>query len=91
MEAWKKVDQRDAKEILKSEIFLTAPMIRKILNCSYKKSREIINKGQSIEKEHQLYVDEYQRQKQIRTTTFKEMINLWKQKKEKPSRKDFSR
>lgn len=71
----KQIDTREPKEILKTELYLTAPMIRRILNCSYHKALEIIQKGLEIEKEKALFIVS-QRIKQIRVDTFKEMMNL---------------
>lgn len=70
------IDEREPKEILKSEIYLTAPMIRRILNCTYNKALNIISAGLEKEKQERLYIVKNQRKKQIRTTTFKEMTNL---------------
>lgn len=76
MDIRKQIDMREPKEILKSEFYLTAPMIRRILNCTYDRALSIISEGLVIEQDKKLYVVKKQRQKQIRTTTFKEMTNL---------------
>lgn len=70
-----KIDSREPKEILKTELYLNAPMIRRILNCTYMKALTIINEGLRIEKEKNLFIVN-QKQKEIRTKTFKEMTNL---------------
>ena len=70
------IDEREPKEILKSEIYITAQMIRRILNCTYNKALNIISAGLEKEKQERLYIVKNQRKKQIRTTTFKEMTNL---------------
>lgn len=71
----KEIDTRDPKEILKTEIYLNAPMVRRILNCSYHKSLEIIKEGLEQEKEQNLFIID-QRQLQIRTKTFKQMLGI---------------
>lgn len=71
----KEIDVRQPKEILNTELYLTAPMIRRILNCSYVKALEIIRQGLEIEKEKALFIVD-QRIKQIRTSTFKELMKL---------------
>ncbi len=70
-----KIDSREPKEILKTELYLTAPMVRRILNCTYLKALSIISEGLKIEEEKGLFIVE-QKQKEIRTKTFKEMLNL---------------
>lgn len=70
-----KIDEREPKEILKTELYLNAPMIRRILNCTYTRALTIINEGLRIEEQNNLFIVE-QRQKQIRTKTFKTMFNL---------------
>lgn len=67
------IDSRNPKDILKLEIYLTAPMIRRILGCTYVKALSIINQGLEIEKAKKLYIVD-QRKKQMRTAK-KEIIN----------------
>lgn len=71
----KEIDKRDPKEILKTELYLTAPMIRRVLNCGYDNALKVINQGLEIEKEKRLFIIN-RRIKQIRTSTFKEMMGL---------------
>lgn len=70
-----KIDEREPKEILKTELYLNAPMVRRILNCSYHKALEILNKGLKMEKEQELFIVD-QRKLQIRTKTFKQMLGI---------------
>lgn len=71
----KEIDERDPKEILKTELYLTAPMIRRVLNCGYNKALDIINLGLEIEKSKELFIVN-KRIKQIRTSTFRELMKL---------------
>lgn len=70
------LDHREPKEILKTELYLNASMIKRILNCSYEKALGVIDKGLKIEKEKNLFIIEKQRPKKIRTETFKEIFNI---------------
>lgn len=78
MAARDSLDHREPKEILKTELYLNASMIKRILNCSYEKALGVIDKGLKIEKEKNLFIIEKQRPKKIRTETFKEIFNIWK-------------
>ncbi len=75
MNAKNKIDERSPKEILRDEIYLKPSMIRRITNCTYNEALSIIKKGLAIEKSKNLYIVK-KKEKQIRTTTFKEMTNL---------------
>lgn len=75
MNAKNKIDERSPKEILRDEIYLNASMIRRIMNCTYNEALSIVKEGLAIEKSKNLYIVK-QREKQIRTSTFKEMTNL---------------
>jgi len=70
-----KIDERDPKEILKTELYLNAPMVRRILNCSYQKALDIISEGLKKEKEQNLFIVD-QRTLQLRTATFKKMLGI---------------
>lgn len=78
MAARNSLDHREPKEILKTELYLNASMIKRILNCSYEKALIVIEKGLQIEKEKKLFIIENQRPKKIRTETFKDIFNMWK-------------
>ena len=51
MAARDSLDHREPKEILKTELYLNASMIKRILNCSYEKALGVIDKGLQIEKD----------------------------------------
>lgn len=76
MSARDNLDHREPKEILKTELYLNASMIKRILNCSYEKALMIIDQGLKIEKNKNLFIIEKQRPKKIRTETFKEIFNI---------------
>lgn len=76
MAARDSLDHREPKEILKTELYLNASMIKRILNCSYEKALGVIEKGLQIERNKKLFVIEKQRPKKIRTETFKEIFNM---------------
>lgn len=75
MPKYLQVDKRSPKDILKTELYLDASMIRRILGCTYPQALSLIKKGIAHEKEQKLFVVEQQK-KYIRTTTFRNLINL---------------
>lgn len=73
MQYAKRIDERLPKEILNEELYLTAPMVRRLLNCGYNYAMDFITTGREIEKEKNLFIIEEQTKK-LRTETFKEML-----------------
>lgn len=67
------VDRREPKKILNTEMYLTPPMVRKILNCSYDYARLIIKTGRDYERKMNLLVLNDKTLK-IRTSTFKKIV-----------------
>ena len=50
MAARDSLDHREPKEILKTELYLNASMIKRILNCSYEKALIVIEKDYRLRK-----------------------------------------
>ena len=69
----KKIDERDPKDIFKKEMYLTIPMVRRILNCSYGYARNLVNELREIDRQNNIFVVDGKPLK-VRTASFKQFL-----------------